>query len=111
MPEAIAMLKLQGYAHDYNGEVVDSVPGMIRLRLSSARKASALSWFGLGSRRHEPLMMELHLHQPNPGRGNQWHIQVVFRPSHVGLLADAVWRERCTRAYIDLRGILLAVGD
>src|SRR5262249_47190915 len=50
MPEAMAMVKLKGFIHDLGGEVVESVPGMIRVRVGEPRvtkeKAKGLlGWF------------------------------------------------------------------
>ena len=116
MPESIAIMKLRGYAHDMGGDVTESVPGLIRLRIgepkSKARKQSpsTLSWLGFG-RRAGPVSLELHLHQTDPQRCNQLHIQAVFRPSSIGQLNDPVWRERCTELFIELRAYLMGTSD
>ncbi len=34
MPESMAMLKLKGFIHDLGGEIIESVPGLIRVRLA-----------------------------------------------------------------------------
>jgi eukaryotic-like serine/threonine-protein kinase len=113
MPESIAVVKLQGFAHDADGQIVESVPGVVRMKLGPngkiARANQGGGWFGL--KKVEPLWVELHLHQTDPGRGNKLLIQVVFRPNSVSQLADAAWRERCTRAYIALRSYLMGTGD
>ena len=36
MPESVALLKLRGYIHDARGEVLESIPGLIRVRLPGA---------------------------------------------------------------------------
>src|SRR4029077_18535045 len=35
MPESMAMIKLKGFIHDLGGEVIESVPGMIKVRLGT----------------------------------------------------------------------------
>ncbi len=92
MPESIALMKLRGYAHDMGGEVLESVPGMIRIRLGGnagnrVRKSPlmSLSWFGIG-RRTGPITLELHLHQMDAQKGNRLFLQVVFRPNSVSQL-------------------------
>ena len=47
MPESMAMLKLKGFIHDLGGEVVESVPGMIRVRLPDRgeKKGALFGWF------------------------------------------------------------------
>jgi eukaryotic-like serine/threonine-protein kinase len=117
MPESIAIMKLKGFAHDYDGEIIESVPGLIRVSLgaggSGFRKRTAVtggfSLFGLG-RRHGPVGLELHLHQVDP-RNNKLLIQVVFRPQYAGQLADALWRERCTLLFIELRAYLMGTSE
>lgn len=111
MPESIAMLKLRGFVLDRRGRVIESVPGMIRVAMEegNGRKSGSgvFSLMGFG-RRSEPLNLELYLHQIDHVRGNFLHIQVVFRPNFLHQLNDPIWRERCTAAYIDLRGYLIA---
>jgi serine/threonine-protein kinase len=108
MPESIAVVKLQGFAHDADGQIIESVPGVVRMKLGPNGKiarANQGGWFGL--KRAEPLWLELHLHQIDPTRGNKLLIQVVFRPQYISQLSDAAWRERCTRGYIALRSYLM----
>lgn len=118
MPESIAVMKLRGYAHDMGGEVIESIAGLIRMRVEAPgngkmRKPSAsssLSWFGFG-RRAGPVTLELHMHQVDPNRGNRLFIQAVFRPHSSSQLNDPVWRERCTELYIELRAYLMGTSD
>jgi len=117
MPESIAIMKLRGYAHDMGGEVTESVPGKIAMRVGvnggqKARRAgrSGLSWFGFG-RRTDPVSLELHLHQIDPQRCNRLFLQVVFRPNSINQLNDPVWRERCTELFIELRAYLMGTTD
>jgi eukaryotic-like serine/threonine-protein kinase len=111
MPEAIAILKLKGFAHDYEGEIVESAPGLVRVALGSwaKRRSGAAGWLGFG-RRHVPVGVELHLHQVDP-TNNRLLIQVVFRAEYAGQLADPLWRERCTQIFIELRAYLMATTD
>ena len=111
MPEAIAVMKLRGFVHDHGGEVVESTPGLVRVRLGKTSAASAaMGWLGL-KRSGGPLDVELHLGRPSGGRGeNQLGIRVVFRPAHPGLLGDDGWRERCGQAFVELRAYLMGGG-
>jgi serine/threonine-protein kinase len=115
MPESIAVMKLRGYAHDMGGDVIESVPGLIRLRVEGypshkARKPSSFAWLGLG-KRSAPIAMELHLRQIDPTKSNRLFLQVVFRPAHINLLTDPVWRERCTDLFVELRSYLMGTSD
>jgi serine/threonine-protein kinase len=109
MPERIAIMKLRGFVHDAGGEVVESVPGLIKVRLGGRKAPSAagpLSWLGL-RRSAGPIDVELHLHNLDPGKENQLTIHVLFRPSHPSLLTDRNWRHRCTQVFIELRAYLM----
>ncbi len=108
MPERIAIMKLRGFVHDAGGEVVESVPGLIKVRLGG-RKASAsgpFSWLGL-RRSAAPIDVELHLHHLDPTKENQLTVHVLFRPSHPSQLTDRNWRQRCTQVFIELRAYLM----
>jgi len=107
MPEAIALHKLRGFAHDSGGRVTDTVPGVIKLRIEPP-KSGGFHWFGL-SKRNGPLAMELHMHPLEAARQNHLLIQVLFRPCSTALLSDTEWRDRCTRLFIDLRGYLMGM--
>lgn len=115
MPESIAVMKLRGYAHDMGGEVVESLPGLIRLKVGDAknkgrRSSGTLSWLGFG-RRSGPISLELHLHQVDPHRGNRLFVQAVFRPNSISQLNDPVWRERCTELFIELRAYFMGTSE
>ncbi len=110
MPERIAIMKLRGFVHDAGGEVVESVPGLVKVRLGGRKAQSTtggpLSWLGL-RRAAGPIDVELHLHNLDPGKESQLTIHVLFRPSHPSLLTDLNWRQRCTQVFIELRAYLM----
>jgi eukaryotic-like serine/threonine-protein kinase len=109
MPERIAIMKLRGFVHDAGGEVIESVPGLIKVRLGSRKTPTSggpLSWLGL-RRSSTPIEVELHLHHLDPTKDNQLTIHVLFRPSHPSLLTDRNWRQRCTQVFIELRAYLM----
>jgi serine/threonine-protein kinase len=110
MPESIAVVKLRGFALDADGQIVESVPGVVKMRIGPNGKvapAPQTGWFA----RRDPLYVELHLHQVEPGKGNKLLIQVVFRPQAISQLSDSVWRDRCTRAYVALRSYLMGTDE
>jgi serine/threonine-protein kinase len=109
MPEKIAAYKLRGFVHDAGGEVLESVPGRIRVRLggkgSVYAAAAGGSWFGLG-RKSGLIDLELQLQRADPNRDSLLHITVVLRPAaKAGAHGD--WRERCGQIFCDLRGYLM----
>jgi serine/threonine-protein kinase len=108
MPESIAIIKLRGFVHDLGGEVLESVPGLTRVRLGKGRGNPALGWLGLG-RRTSAIELELHMHRldANAQRKNKLTIQVLFRPQNLRQLSDPVWRDRCTTIFVELRAYLM----
>jgi serine/threonine-protein kinase len=112
MPEAIAAHKLRGFIQDVGGEVIESVPGRITVRLGGkgsvyeAPQRSSLSWLGIG-RRLNKIDMELRLSRPDDLRGSQLHIAVVLRPPTPAAFGDPTWRRLCTQIFCDLRGYLM----
>ncbi len=111
MPEKIAAFKLRGFVGDVGGDILESIPGRIRVQVGGkgsiyySRSGSSLSWLGLG--RRWPIDMTLHLEHGDGGRENHLLITVVFRaPSHE-LGTDIGWRNLCTQIFCDLRAYLM----
>jgi serine/threonine-protein kinase len=109
MPERIAIMKLRGFVHDAGGEVVESVPGLIKVRLGGrkAQPSGALSWLGIGRKSSNLVDVELHLHHAHPGQENRLTVHVLFRPSHPSLMTDKDWRQRCTQIFVEVRAYLM----
>jgi serine/threonine-protein kinase len=95
MPEKIAQIKLRGYCHDFHGEVVESQPGLIRVRLPGRQKSEVnngpLSWLGLSRKPNHTLL----------------DVEARFRPDETSSLGDKRWRARCVNHFINLRGYLM----
>jgi eukaryotic-like serine/threonine-protein kinase len=113
MPEKIATFKLRGFIHDAGGEVMESVPGRIRLRLGGRGSIYAIpgrgsfAWLGL-NRRASQIDVELRLNRGDSNRDNHLRITVVLKPmGGADLSADAGWRHVCNQIYCDLRGHLM----
>jgi serine/threonine-protein kinase len=109
MPEKIAIYKLRGFVRDVGGEVVESVPGKIRVRLGGRGSiygaGSALSWLGLSV--NGQIDMELRLQQNDPNKANQLAITVVLRVIGQNAAMDPDSRARCDQVFIDLRAYLM----
>ncbi|HMF14160.1 MAG TPA: serine/threonine-protein kinase [Gemmataceae bacterium] len=112
LPERIAAYKLRGFVQDAGGEVLESVPGRIRVRLGARGQAYApqgrQSWLNLG-RRPGPIDVELHLERADPTRDSLLHVTVLMRPTD-RRAADEEWRDRSAMIYCDLRGYLMGQG-
>jgi serine/threonine-protein kinase len=112
MPERIAAYKLRGFVSDVGGEVVESVPGRIHVRLGARGSLyhpagqGPFSWLGLG-RRSGLIDMELLLERANPNRESLLHITVTMRSPNGDTALNPEWRARCDQIYCDLRGYLM----
>jgi serine/threonine protein kinase len=114
MPEAMALLKLRGFVYDLGGEVVDSVPGMIRVRLGEpaapARKSGGLFGFlGGGKAASAPPAavtdIELHMERRDPAQPGKLTITLVMRSGN-GLMTPE-WQTRCQQIGRDLQAYLM----
>jgi serine/threonine-protein kinase len=111
MPERIAAYKLHGFIQDAGGDVLESIPGRIRVRLGAKgtpylapRRGFSLLGLGRGSTHFD---LELHLQRPLGGRENQLTVTVVVRAPSDDVSADAAWRDVCGRIFCDLRAYLM----
>jgi serine/threonine-protein kinase len=120
MPERIAVIKLQGFVHDMGGQIVESVPGMIRVRLlerpepaPGPRTSSGLLMrLGLTKKVEEPppsgIAMELHMEKQDDGALSRLQVTVLLRPEGgARQAADPAWRTRCEQLHRELRAYLI----
>ncbi len=115
MPEAMALVKLKGFIYDLGGEVVESVPGMIKVRLverSSEKKTGVFARiFSDGGRPAAVLSgpratdIELHMERRDPTQASKLTITLVMRPD--GGMVTPEWRNRCTQISRDLQAYLM----
>jgi serine/threonine-protein kinase len=112
MPEAMALVKLKGFIYDLGGEVVESVPGLIKVRLVEKAAAAPAGLFGWASGRSSSTVprlqsteIELHMERRNPEQASRLTITLVMRPGS-GVATDA-WREKCGRISRDLQAYLM----
>jgi eukaryotic-like serine/threonine-protein kinase len=112
MPERIATYKLHGFIQDSGGDVVESVPGRIRVRLGgrgstyATPRRGGFSWLGIG-RGAGSFELELHLQRPVGGRENQLTVTIILHPPCEEVSGDLAWRDVCGRIFCDLRGYLM----
>jgi serine/threonine-protein kinase len=110
MPEAIATYKLRGFVSDVGGEVVESVPGCIRVHLGqpgSVYNVSSGPFSWLGGGRKSGIEMELLMEQADSDRKGQLHITVQMRPLQGKPRHSNAWQSRCNQVYCDLRAYLM----
>ncbi len=113
MPEAMAMLKIKGFLHDLGGEMIESEPGRVRVRLGGTTPKSSggwLRWLSGGSNvttevAQAPTDVELHMERRDPAQPNRLTITLLLRPT--GGPATPEWRSRCERIGRDLQAYLM----
>jgi eukaryotic-like serine/threonine-protein kinase len=117
MPESMAMVKLKGFIYDLGGEVVESVPGLIKVRLiekpASEPKTGLFGWMGGGSNgrktgiipKLQSTEIELHMERRDPTQSSRITITLVMRPGSG--LATTEWRNRCGQISRDLQAYLM----
>jgi serine/threonine-protein kinase len=110
MPHAIAEHKLRGFVQDSGGELLESIPGLIRVRLGDPEtkyelKKSLFSWF---DRRSGLIEMYLRVRPADQDRLNMVLLTVLLRSMDGNPPDDPEWRARCSHIAQDLRGYLMA---
>ncbi len=115
MPEAMAMLKLKGFLHDLGSEVVETLPGLVRVRLGEAaapkKKSGLFSLLDRGARKSAVLPapaatdLELRMERRDPARPSSLRITLIMRPGSGTPTPE--WRSRCQKIGMDLKAYLM----
>ncbi len=105
MPDTIASFKLRGFVQDMGGEVIESIPGLIRVRIGGGRSSGPLGWFGLG-KKVAIIEVELYLDRANPTQPNMLNVTVIMRSPDPNASNSPLWRERCGQIFCELRSYL-----
>jgi serine/threonine-protein kinase len=112
MPEAMALVKLKGFIYDLGGEVIESVPGMIRVHVpdpQAAKKSGGLfGWFDRGRSAVQTSAgtdIELRMERNDPARPNLLTVTLVMRPR--GGMMTPEWKSRCQKIGRDLGAYLM----
>jgi len=125
MPEKLAALKLRGFIEDVGGEVLESEPGLIRVRLEmpsgyretpTRSSGSGVFAFLSGVIRtvpsvragHEPIEIELKMDKRD---ADKVAVLVCFRPIKDFMPQELkTWKERCEAYYAHLRKFIMPQG-
>jgi eukaryotic-like serine/threonine-protein kinase len=117
MPESMALVKLKGFVHDLKGEIIESIPGMIRVYIpeksSSATTPSSgiRGWFQsekttvMETRNLSEMLLYMEKQQQNQSAG--LGIRLVIRPKGMATQSKASWRSRCEQIFRDLQAYLI----
>jgi hypothetical protein len=101
MPDTLALYKLRGFAQDMNGEILDSKPGLIRIRIDDS---TGKTWNPF--RKRSIVDLTLYLDRISPTQPNMLHVTVVMTSPDGKSPTSAIWRDRCGQVYVELRGYL-----
>jgi serine/threonine protein kinase len=114
MPEAMATIKLRGFIHDLGGDIIESVPGMIRVRLVSAqnekKKSGLFGWMDKKNKTSvlEPVSsteLELRMERRDPSKPNNLTITLVICPGR-GLVTSE-WNIWYKKLGMDLKAYMM----
>jgi serine/threonine-protein kinase len=117
MPEAVAVLKLKGFVSDLGGEVLESQPGLIRVRLGKPqtehKPSSGIFRWLEGGRQIAPEIptvtatdVELAMERQGPAQGGKLKVTLRMRPVGNGVVT-AEWRSRCQQIGRELQAYLI----
>lgn len=125
LPEKLAAIKLRGFIDDVSGQVLESEPGLIRVRVEMPEghkqpqqrpTGSGVFAFLSGVIRtapgmqkgKEPIEIELQMKKLD---ANKVAVLVAFRPVRPYMPSDAtLWAERCEAYYAHLRSYVMPEG-
>lgn len=115
MPESMAMLKLKGFLHDLGSEVVETLPGLVRVRMGeppAPKRRSGLFALLSGGQRSAPAVasvpptdLELRMERGDPGQPSSLRISLIMRPR--GGVPTPEWRTHCQKIGLDLKAYLM----
>jgi serine/threonine protein kinase len=118
MPEPIAVVKLRGFAHDVGGVIVDSEPGLIRVRLRDpasipvAGPKSLFAMLGLSKKNANDMLhvvLDLHMEKKTAQGRNLLFITASLRPLENPRRAfDPEWQNWCKNVCRDLKAYLIS---
>jgi serine/threonine-protein kinase len=117
MPQQIAAVKLRGFLDAAGGEVIESVPGRIRVRLWRRKQMTAPAssrgrWPWSGSKtvpEFEETQMDVSMARPAPHDPGRLLLTVRLRSAEpIPLHAAAEWRDWCDTLHRNLKAYLMA---
>ncbi len=110
MPQRVAIMKIRGFVHDLGGDVIESAPGLIRVRVEakSSGGSNGLSLLNAARMvRSRELDMELRLQAGPAENPNRLNLTVIFHPNSRVTLNNPNWRKQCSSVFCDLRAYVM----
>ena len=120
MPEQVAAVKLRGFLDSVGGDVIETIPGLIRVRLGWRRVAAAPEptrrrWPWSGFRKAAPpatieqAQMDVALERPAANEPSRLLLTVQLRPAAgTPPQEDTEWHTWCDRLQRNLKAYLMA---
>ena len=119
LPPKMAAVKLRGFVDDVRGTIVDSDPGVVRMRVDlppgyvekDATRSGVIAWISrIGkykpAKGEEPIEVAMQMQNMD---ANRVAVFVSFKPMQEYMPDDLkIWRERCENLYNLLRSYLMA---
>ncbi|MFL5243991.1 MAG: serine/threonine protein kinase [Gemmataceae bacterium] len=119
MPESMALVKIKGFVHDLKGSVVESVPGLIRVRIPEEVETAAAApapaglrgWFQTerpaSAKPRRLLEMDLRMEKnpTNPAAGLT--VKMVLRQRGMRDRSKSQWRAHCNQIFKNLQAYLV----
>jgi serine/threonine-protein kinase len=107
LPQAVAEFKVRGFVQETGGVVLESIPGLIRVRLGEPEskyelKKGMFSWFD-----RRTGLIEMFLCFQTGKLRNHVNVTVLIRSLDGEQADNPEWQDRCTWIYHDLRGYLM----
>jgi hypothetical protein len=119
MPERVAVMKLQGFCDSFFGEVITSVPGLVRVHLldplgrpQPRENSGLLTWLGLGEKTPSgPRVVSIvELYMEHKETEFQHLLAMTIRVKHGNepSAGDKLnWQRYCDQIFCQLRGFLM----
>jgi serine/threonine-protein kinase len=120
MPQAVAVMKLQGFVRDLGGKVVASVPGLLRVHLLEKKPAAGNPddlWSFLGLFQQPPSpeprvlsVVELHMRTSDHANQTRLRVDIHFYPGNdpdLEEMEERAWQTYCDKTFCELRGFLM----
>ncbi len=107
LPQAMAEYKMVGFIQDVCGKLIESIPGLIRLRLGAAGSSYEVKKGLLGLFSRKTGEIEVYLRIQQEGRSNRQKLTIFMRSLDGDDHDSPKFRERCDRIHGDLRSYLM----
>jgi len=117
MPESMALVKIKGFVHDLKGNIAESVPGLIRVRIpeeveaASPAPAGIMGWFQsdrpASTKPRRLLEMDLYMEKNQANQAGGLTVKLVLRQRGLRDRSKSQWRAHCSQIFKNLQAYLV----